>query len=92
MRYMRLIAIVAAMLAGTPAAFADTLLVDSIQANASVKTPVRASSMTSVSQQFGEPQHRAGPVGDPPISQWDYGSFIVYFERDRVIHSVVKSH
>lgn len=92
MRYLRLIAILAAALAATPAASADTLIVDSEKANPSIATPTRGSLMASVSKQFGEPQHRAGPVGEPPISQWDYGNFIVYFERDRVIHSVVKTH
>jgi hypothetical protein len=28
-------------------------------------------------------------VGDPPITRWVYDRFTVYFENDRVIHSVV---
>jgi hypothetical protein len=28
-------------------------------------------------------------VGKPPISRWEYPGFIVYFESDHVIHSVV---
>ncbi len=31
-----------------------------------------------------------GPVGKPPISQWHYQDFVVYFEGDRVIHTVLK--
>lgn len=92
MRYLSLIAIAAALLAGPHAATADTLLVDAVHGGEAANTPARGSSMTSVSHSFGEPQHRAGPVGIPPISQWDYGNFIVYFEHDRVIHSVVKHH
>ena len=29
-------------------------------------------------------------VGDPPITTWEYTDFLVYFEYDRVIHSVSK--
>jgi hypothetical protein len=29
-------------------------------------------------------------VGEPPISSWEYEPFVVYFEYDRVIHSVAK--
>ena len=28
-------------------------------------------------------------VGKPPISRWEYPGFVVYFEHDHVIHSVV---
>jgi hypothetical protein len=28
-------------------------------------------------------------VGDPPISRWVYDHFTVYFEYDKVLHSVV---
>lgn len=37
------------------------------------------------------PESRRSPVGDPPIStRWDYGEFVVFFEYDKVIHSVTK--
>jgi hypothetical protein len=32
----------------------------------------------------------AGPVGEPPITRWDYDKFVVVFEYNRVIHSVTK--
>jgi len=28
-------------------------------------------------------------VGKPPISRWEYPGFVVYFEHEHVIHSVV---
>jgi hypothetical protein len=87
---MRLITILAMLLAMTSTASGETLLVDSLKDAASVTTPARGSTMESVASDFGEPQLREGPVGEPPISQWDYGNYIVYFEYDRVIHSVVK--
>lgn len=44
----------------------------------------------AVAVQFGEPERRVAPVGQPPISQWHYPGFVVYFEGDRVIHAVLK--
>jgi len=41
-----------------------------------------------VRERYGEPEARHGPVGDPPISRWDYAGFSVYFEHDLVLHSV----
>jgi hypothetical protein len=50
--------------------------------------PKRGISMEQVLAQFGEPDQRYGPVGEPPISEWVYGSFRVYFEREIVLHSI----
>jgi hypothetical protein len=39
----------------------------------------------------GDQKMRAGqhkPVGQPPITRWDYREFSVYFEYDHVINSV----
>lgn len=45
---------------------------------------------TAVRSKWGEPQSSEGPVGDPPISRWHYPSFTVYFEYDRVLHTVLE--
>ena len=50
--------------------------------------PARGSSMDRVLTEFGEPEQRKDAVGDPPITEWDYGDFKVYFEFDRVLHTV----
>ncbi len=50
--------------------------------------PRRGSSMDDVLNQFGEPTERIGPVGEPPISEWVYGTFRVYFENQTVLHSI----
>ena len=39
---------------------------------------------------FGDPEASHAPVGDPPITRWEYSGFIVYFEYDKVIHAVRK--
>lgn len=54
-----------------------------------VVRPKRGMSMDRVRQQFGEPQQRLGPVGEPPITRWVFDRFTVYFEHRYVIHSVV---
>lgn len=50
--------------------------------------PTRGMTQARVEARYGEPQSREQPVGQPPISRWEYGDFIVYFEYDKVIHSV----
>lgn len=50
--------------------------------------PARGSTKESVLAKLGEPERRVPAVGDPPISRWVYDPFTVYFEYDRVLHSV----
>ena len=76
-------------LACSGGAVGDTLLVESVQSASSVERPAHGMIMEQVLQQYGEPQQRLGPVGEPPISHWVYGDFIVYFEHQHVIHSVI---
>ena len=54
-----------------------------------VMRPTRGMSMTKVEQQFGQPEQSSNAVGEPPITRWDYQDFVVYFEHNTVIHSVV---
>jgi hypothetical protein len=50
--------------------------------------PKRGISMETVLGKFGEPDQRFGPIGEPPITEWVYGSFRVYFEYRTVLHSI----
>ena len=52
--------------------------------------PTRGMSEASVEARFGAPVTKVAAVGEPPISRWEYPGFIVYFEYDLVIHTVVK--
>jgi len=45
--------------------------------------------MRAVEAKFGVPATRHEAVGEPPISRWDYHGYTVFFEKDRVIHTVV---
>lgn len=80
----------ASLLLAWPIAQADTLVIPLGQqaSQASGTLPQRGLSTTGVTQSYGEPLQRHAAVGQPPISRWDYADFSVYFERDKVIHSV----
>lgn len=50
--------------------------------------PQNLMSMKSVRERFGEPRLERPPVGDPPITRWEYDTGTVYFEHNLVITSV----
>jgi hypothetical protein len=56
-----------------------------------VARPARGMTMQKVESKFGAPAERHPAVGTPAITRWDYQSFSVFFENDRVIHAVVAS-
>ena len=59
--------------------------------DAGVAAPARGMTMTQVASKFGDPLSKVAAVGTPPISRWEYSGFVVYFERDHVIHAVVSA-
>jgi hypothetical protein len=78
-------------LATAAPALAETLSTDTGNPAAAGDRPNRGSSMATVQGRFGEPTSRHATVGQPPITRWDYPQFSVYFEHDRVLHSVLVS-
>jgi len=60
------------------------------QTTATGALPTRGMTMAQVETSHGSPSLRKAPVGDPPITRWEYSDFIVYFEYRHVIHSVAK--
>jgi hypothetical protein len=90
MRYRNLL-LAAAFASGL--ATAATIAVDNGIAvkESDTATPTRGMTMNQVAAKFGAPVTKIPAVGKPPISRWEYPSFIVYFEADHVIHSVVPS-
>jgi hypothetical protein len=50
--------------------------------------PSRGISMDAVLGEFGEPDERYESVGEPPITEWAYASFRVYFEHEIVLHTI----
>lgn len=78
---------------GSTQLFAETITVpvgSQSSAKQSIERPVTGTPGTRVVAKFGEPLAVNAPVGDPPISRWEYADFYVYFEYDRVIRSVLK--
>ncbi|WP_251359953.1 hypothetical protein [Kangiella sp. TOML190] len=59
------------------------------QAKSDIQTPKRGTLKSQVRKKYGEPNSVSGPVGNPPISQWRYNGFTVYFEYNHVVHAVV---
>ncbi len=70
----------------------EVLLIDAVKAEqqANIPRPHRGETMNAVEKRFGSPVTKHAPVGDPPITRWDYAQFSVYFEYDRVLTSVLK--
>ena len=93
MIYLRFLAaaLALAILGAQPVA-ADTLLVNAVKQEVGVPRPGSGMTMSEVEQKYGAPQEKLAAVGEPPISRWVYPQFVVYFERDRVIHAVVIRH
>jgi outer membrane protein assembly factor BamE (lipoprotein component of BamABCDE complex) len=74
-------------------AYADELVVPVGQQGAekaSIARPTSGMKQAKVEEKFGAPNKRTDSVGKPPISSWEYPDYTVYFENDRVIHSVLK--
>lgn len=83
---------VAAALALSGSALADELGVPAPGSGAD--KPSGGMSMESVEAKYGAPSRRVPAVGgastaQPPITRWEYPGFIVYFENNHVIHTVV---
>lgn len=82
-------AFIAVSLAGI--AKAETIAIDNGIAvkQSDISTPTRGMTMDEVAAKFGAPVTKVPAVGTPPIARWEYQGFVVYFEADHVIHSVV---
>ncbi len=82
-----------ALLAAAPGVLADRLVIDNVRQaeQRGEERPRHGLTMEQVAAGFGEPNERVPAVGEPPISRWRYTTFTVYFEHDRVLHSV-KQH
>ena len=90
MAKLRTAALIALFLAVFGTAQADTLKMDNMSPGASDGRPTRGMTQASVESKFGSPMTVRAPVGDPPITRWEYKNFVVFFEYDRVIHAVAK--
>ena len=88
------LALSAALAVAALPAQAEVLLIQRAQQAQSIELPARGLSMQAVEARFGAPLERRPTAGGdaaahPPINAWRYAGFTVYFERDRVISSVL---
>ncbi|MDJ0905553.1 MAG: hypothetical protein QNI96_06005 [Woeseiaceae bacterium] len=90
MAKLRILAVLALALGAFGTAGAQNLDMEGAAPVSSGMTPARGMTAASVESKFGAPDAKVAPVGDPPISRWEYANFVVFFEYDRVIHAVVK--
>ena len=68
----------------------DRLIIENVDRSAGVSgvRPNRGMSMETVESRWGAPVTKRNAVGDPPITRWEYPTFVVYFEYRNVIHAV----
>lgn len=83
-------------LVASQAALAQGTLTQRVQDEKSMNLPARGLSMAQVEKQYGAPLRKLSPRGGdsahhPTINRWEYANFIVYFEKSRVIHSVLNT-
>jgi hypothetical protein len=72
------------------AANADVLLIDEVRQADAMALPSNGMDKDKVLARFGQPAQMHEPVGDPPITRWDYERWSVYFEYDLVLYTVLE--
>ena len=88
-KFLSTMFVTVAILLGAMTAHADTLLINTVYQKPELQRPGRGISMDKVRATYGEPVTQHAAVGEPPITRWDYQDFSVYFEFDKVLHSVI---
>jgi hypothetical protein len=82
--------IIVTLLSFSLPSFAEEQIIQvSKQSQAKINTPTLGQSMSKIEELFGQPLERSEAIGKPPITKWRYSEFTVYFEHDKVIHSVI---
>lgn len=89
MSKLRILTVFALIFGAFGVSSADTLQMEGVSGD-DTSRPSRGMTAASVESRFGAPEAKHAPVGDPPITRWEYRNFVVFFEYDRVIHAVVK--
>ncbi|MDZ4728811.1 MAG: hypothetical protein SH820_02570 [Xanthomonadales bacterium] len=77
------------LLLATGISSADVLLIEEVRQAGLMDVPENGSNMVEVETRYGAPSSKGNPVGDPPITQWTYERWSVYFEYDKVLFTVL---
>lgn len=83
------VALVATLTTIANPARSDVLLIEEVRESMRRDLPSNGLSKAEVRRRFGDPAREHAPVGDPPISRWEYEEYTVYFEHDLVLDSVL---
>ena len=89
----KVLTLMALIASGGAFAQGDTLDMSRAGNAAGIETagkPTRGMTREQVRSTYGSPDNEVPAVGEPPISRWNYAGFVVFFEYDRVIHSVTR--
>ena len=70
---------------------ADVLLIEEVRQSGRMQLPTNGQSKADVEATYGAPINKQSAVGDPPISNWKYDSYSVYFEHELVLFTVLHS-
>jgi len=70
-------------------ATADVLIIDEVRQAGRMELPKNGQNKAEIEAKFGTPVEKQAAVGDPPISNWKYDKYSVYFEYDLVLFSVL---
>lgn len=99
-RMTRSLFVAALLLAAAPFVLPPTAHAESVRMKVHqehrMNLPHRGMTMSQVERTFGAPERKLDTRGGdsakhPPIHRWEYASYIVYFERNHVIHSVIRT-
>jgi len=68
---------------------ADVLLIEEVRQSDRMDVPVNGMTTADVRARYGEPVTTHAPIGDPPITRWEYDRWNVFFEYDIVLFTVL---
>ncbi len=68
---------------------ADVLLIEEVRQSDRMDVPVNGMTTADVRARYGEPVTTHAPIGDPPITRWEYDRWSVYFEYKIVLFTVL---
>ena len=90
MTKLRIASAIALLAAFGSLANAETVNMDGAIARSDDARPSRGMTQAKVESKYGSPTSVNAPVGEPPITRWEYADFVVFFEFNMVIHAVAK--
>lgn len=74
-----------------PMSYAEDIAIPiGAQGISGLSLPKKGLTMDEVESIHGSAKIQHEATGKPPITRWEYDNYVVYFEGNRVIHSVLR--